>query len=88
MSPQEFSSWMDRMWLDEKEAARELGISTRRVRQYEADGAPHYIALACSALARKLPPWPQKHEMLQRRSLDQNAPPAAAGGAPDVCYVA
>lgn len=53
----EFTEWMDQMWLSDREAAKMLGVSVRKIHRFQANGAPLYIGLACSALTRKLPSW-------------------------------
>jgi hypothetical protein len=46
------------MGWSERETARRLGCSQNGLRGWLArDTVPHYIGLACSALAHGLPPW-------------------------------
>lgn len=62
ISASDFCAWMDhvaklRKWSG-REVARQLGCGHGTIYAWREKGAPAYIALACSALACALPPWP------------------------------
>lgn len=63
MTAADFTAWVAHMraargWSD-MECSRQLGCGENQIRAWKAKGAPHYIALACAALARRTPlkPW-------------------------------
>lgn len=58
MTGNEFTEWMNHMGMNIIETARALGIGRNSVPRYQMEGAPRVVALACSALAMKLPAWP------------------------------
>ncbi len=60
MTGDDFTAWMAHMGFNIAKTSTGLGISRNSVSKYMAEGAPDYIALACSALAQGLPKW-RKH---------------------------
>jgi plasmid maintenance system antidote protein VapI len=57
MTPQSLQSWMDRLGLNRTGAASALGISRNTLQAY-LEGKypiPHYIGLACAAIAQGVP---------------------------------
>lgn len=65
MTPHDLQNWRKLLKLNKAQAARRLGISYAMYRYYEAGQRetgpvriPDHIALACSAVACGLPPWP------------------------------
>ncbi|WP_323034095.1 hypothetical protein [Pararhodobacter sp.] len=57
MTAEDFEAWLDLRGISGREAARQLGVSNDTITKYKRQGAPLYIALACSALCHGLPPW-------------------------------
>lgn len=63
MSPQDFDAWVAHMGrrygLNRKGAAEALGVQPAQLTRWAAGpkGPPHYIALACAAVANGLEPW-------------------------------
>lgn len=58
MSATDLRAFLDHMGWSEHEAARRLGCSRNGLRGWLAGkDVPHYIGLACAALAFGLPPW-------------------------------
>lgn len=60
MTHADFQSFIAKQHWSRKEAGAALGISQDRLRRFlsGAQPIPRYIALACSAIAMGLPPWP------------------------------
>lgn len=60
MTPKSLTAWRDRLGLNKSQAAKALGLSRNGLEAYEKGRTriPHYIALACAALAYGLPPQP------------------------------
>ena len=60
MTPYELTQWREYMRWNKTRAASEIGIAINSMGNYEAGRAPvpRYVALACMALANRLPPWP------------------------------
>lgn len=62
MTPEAFNAWRllinrgKERPLSERETAELLGCSRVAVRSWSKNGAPKYIALACSAISHGLPP--------------------------------
>ena len=56
MTPASFISWRERLGLNKVQAAKALGCSRTALDGWEAGRhtIPHYIALACAALAMGL----------------------------------
>jgi hypothetical protein len=65
MTPEQFRAWRMRMAdfagfqgpLSERKTAALLGCTRTSVRNWTSKGAPLYVALACSCLAKGFPPW-------------------------------
>lgn len=65
MTPTDLVSWRRELGISRAEASRRLGVSERMLAYYEAgkreDGRaveiPRTVALACSALYHRLPPF-------------------------------
>ncbi|SKA13668.1 hypothetical protein SAMN05428963_106205 [Consotaella salsifontis] len=57
MTPQDFNAWLDQLWFCDEDAAENLGVDVETIVRFRKEGAPHYIALACSAIERRLKPW-------------------------------
>lgn len=58
MTPASLTAWMARLHFNKTRAASELGIARTTLDRY-LDGSvtiPHYIALACAAIAQGVPP--------------------------------
>lgn len=62
--PADFTAWRQHLGLTKTEAARRLGLAPNSVAAYETGRAkvPTYVALACTALALDLGPWPVRHQ--------------------------
>jgi hypothetical protein len=66
MKPNDFLAWrllMNRgkaKPLSERDTAELLGCSRVAVRSWSTNGAPKYVALACSAILHGLPAWQQR----------------------------
>ena len=59
MTAEEFNAWLDHMNISGLEASRKLGAGKDTITNWKRNGAPHYIGLACAALAFGLPAWKQ-----------------------------
>ena len=58
MTGKAFCAWLEQMKLSDRTAVVALGLGSRNtIAKYKVEGAPLYIALACAALARGLPPF-------------------------------
>lgn len=59
MTPSDIRAWRSAMGYTQQQAAKELGVSLRTVKAWEAGFAapPAFLALACAALAAGLGPW-------------------------------
>lgn len=73
MDREDFRAWRVHMGFNRTEAAAALGMGRNMPQRYE-DGEteiPNYVALACSALDRKLGPWKateaQKNAAFERK---------------------
>ena len=60
MTASDFNSWRSHLNITRAEAAKRLGCSVNTITAYEQgrNAVPRYVALACSAVALGLPPWP------------------------------
>lgn len=59
MTAADFIAWREHMHLNRSEAAVRLGVALNTITAYErGQRIPLYVALACSALAMNIPPWP------------------------------
>lgn len=57
MTPASLTAWMTRLHFTKSQACRELGMARSTLDRY-LDGStdiPHYIALACAAIAQGVP---------------------------------
>jgi hypothetical protein len=71
MTPQDFDAWTQWMkakhgWTDRQCAIR-LDCGRNQIARWRTLGAPLYIALACAALDRDVPPWTARET---QRGLD------------------
>ena len=58
MPAADFIAWLDWMDLSDRQATAALGLGSRNtLARFKVEGAPLYIALACAALDRNVPPW-------------------------------
>jgi hypothetical protein len=57
MTAHEFGEWMDHMWFSPDDAADRLGVAPELIVQFERDGAPATVGLACAAIATGLAAW-------------------------------
>lgn len=59
-----FIAWQSHMRFTSAEAARQLGKSADTISRYRRNGVPEsearIVALACAAIAMKVPAWDQK----------------------------
>lgn len=62
MTAADFIAWREHMGYNRLQAAAALGMGRNQPQRYE-DGQPIplYVALACSAIAMRLQPWPVGH---------------------------
>ena len=60
MTAGEFTAWRKHLGLNGREAADALGVSKNTITYYSNGkwAIPKTVALACSALANQLRPWP------------------------------
>lgn len=60
MTGAEFIAWREMLGISRAEACRRLGIHPNSVTVWEKGerAIPMTVALACTAVARKLKPWP------------------------------
>lgn len=58
MTADQFAQWMAHRCYNKQQAAEALGISRNSVATYLKDGTNKTVALACSADAMGLKPWP------------------------------
>jgi len=60
MTATDFIAWRTHLGISGAEAGRRLGLAPNTITSYERDRStiPTHVALACSALAVGLPPWP------------------------------
>lgn len=60
MNPADFTAWRQHLGFNKAEAARRLGLAPNTIAAYETGRAdvPTHVALACTALALDLKPWP------------------------------
>jgi len=60
MTPADFIEWRTLLGISRAEAGRRLGVHANSMTNYEKGRSeiPLYIALACTAVVWKLPPWP------------------------------
>ena len=60
MTADEFTAWRKHLGLNGREAADALGVSKNTITAYERGkwDIPKAVALACSAVANQLRPWP------------------------------
>lgn len=59
MTKEDFRAWREQMGMNRKQVCDILGVGRNMPQRYE-DGIseiPLYVALACAAVARSLPPW-------------------------------
>jgi len=59
MTHADLRAWRSAMGYTQQQAAKELGVSLRTVKAWEAGFAapPAFLALACAALSAGLGPW-------------------------------
>ena len=74
MTAHDFIAWLDQLWLSDRDAAADLGVSTQEIARFKYEGAPKSVALACSALASDLDPWCSR----RRKFAAPRMEPAAA----------
>lgn len=60
MTGEQFTEWMEHMGFNKLQAAEALGAGRNSIPRWQEKGTDRTIALACSAIAEKLPPWPMK----------------------------
>ena len=59
MTATQFTEWRGRLGLSKTAAAEALGISRNMPQRYESGASPipHYVALACAAVALNISPY-------------------------------
>ncbi len=58
MTAEDFQRWMAHRRYNNLQAAAALGVSRNSITRYLREGADRTVALACSADAMNLQPWP------------------------------
>lgn len=58
MTGDDFTAWMQHMGYNRLQAAAALGVGRNTVPRWMNEGAPLHVALACTALALGMKPWP------------------------------
>lgn len=64
MTPNQFTEWRVKMGLSKSAAADAIGVSRNMPQKYESGGAliPTYVALACAAYEKQIPPYGDKND--------------------------
>jgi hypothetical protein len=58
MTAEDFAAWMEHRGYNNLQAAAALGVGRNSITRYLRIGADKTVALACSADAMNLKPWP------------------------------
>lgn len=61
MTAYHFNRWLAKMGFSDMQAAEALGAHRNSIRAWRRDGAPNYVAIACTAIDRPRPLKPWRH---------------------------